>query len=206
MFIYVAKGERHDEVKNLEASACCCLRWCSGRFNGCVRGGGANSTAKDGVIINSVMNSTSQASLNYNPFSSTALTGVVGALYEPLFYMNNLKDDPTKLEPLMGKSYTISDDAKTIDVTIRDGEKWSDGEPYTAEDVAYTFNLLNSNKALNTGGFAGSASPFSLRYTRTISRITSPYFSTPFFPKYGMRTSMALSEGSRLLMPRIAFC
>lgn len=53
--------------------------------------GGANSTAKDGVIINSVMNSTSQASLNYNPFSSTALTGVVGALYEPLFYMNNLK-------------------------------------------------------------------------------------------------------------------
>lgn len=120
-------------------------------------GGGTNNTAKDGVIINSVMNSTSQASLNYNPFSSTALTGVVGALYEPLFYMNNLKDDPTKLEPLMGKSYTISDDAKTIDVTIRDGEKWSDGKPYTAEDVAYTFNLLNSNKALNTSGFAGSA-------------------------------------------------
>lgn len=53
---------------------------------------------------------------------------------------------------------------------------------------------------------SGSASPFSLRYTRTISRITSPYFSTPFFPKYGMRTSMALSEGSRLLIPRIAFC
>lgn len=74
-------------------------------------GGGTNSTAKDGVIINSVMNSTSQASLNYNPFSSTALTGVVGALYEPLFYMNNLKDDPTKLEPLMGKS--------TLSVTMR---------------------------------------------------------------------------------------
>ena len=32
-------------------------------------GGGTNNTAKDGVIINSVMNSTSQASLNYNPFS-----------------------------------------------------------------------------------------------------------------------------------------
>ena len=63
----------------------------------------------------------------------------------------------------MGKSYTISDDAKTIDVTIRDGEKWSDGEPYTAEDVAYTFNLLNSNKALNTGGFAGSVKPLAIR-------------------------------------------
>ena len=61
----------------------------------------------------------------------------------------------------MGKSYTISDDAKTIDVTIRDGEKWSDGKPYTAEDVEYTFNLLNSNKALNTSGFAGSVKALS---------------------------------------------
>ena len=63
----------------------------------------------------------------------------------------------------MGKSYTISDDAKTIDVTIRDGEKWSDGEPYTAEDVAYTFNLLNSNKALNTGGFVALSRPLAIR-------------------------------------------
>ena len=66
-------------------------------------GGGTNSTAKDGVIINSVMNSTSQASLNYNPFSSTALTGVVGALYEAIvLYATILKDDPTKLETANG--------------------------------------------------------------------------------------------------------
>ena len=75
--------------------------------------------------------------------------------------MNNLKDDPTQLEPLMGESYTISDDAKTIDVKIREGEKWSDGEPYTAEDVAYTFNLVDSNASLNTSGFAGTAEALS---------------------------------------------
>lgn len=107
------------------------------------------------------MNSASQVSLNYNPFSPTALTGVVGALHEPLFFMNNLKDDPTQLDPLMGESYTISDDAKTIDVKIREGEKWSDGEPYTAEDVAYTFNLVDSNASLNTSGFAGTAEALS---------------------------------------------
>lgn len=49
-------------------------------------GGGTNSTAKDGVIINSVMNSTSQASLNYNPFSSTALTGVVCSVRAIVLY------------------------------------------------------------------------------------------------------------------------
>lgn len=124
---------------------------------GACGGDGGGNPQSDQVIINSVMNSSSQASLNYNPFSPTALSGVVGALYEPLFFMNNLKDDPTQLEPLMGESYTISDDAKTIDVKIREGEKWSDGEPYTAEDVAYTFNLVDSNASLNTSGFAGTA-------------------------------------------------
>ncbi|WP_288240875.1 ABC transporter substrate-binding protein [uncultured Bifidobacterium sp.] len=124
---------------------------------GACGGDGGGSPQSDQVIINSVMNSSSQASLNYNPFSPTALSGVVGALYEPLFFMNNLKDDPTQLEPLMGESYTISDDAKTIDVKIREGKKWSDGEPYTAEDVAYTFNLVDSNASLNTSGFAGTA-------------------------------------------------
>lgn len=128
---------------------------------GACGGDGGGSPQSDQVIINSVMNSSSQASLNYNPFSPTALSGVVGALYEPLFFMNNLKDDPTQLEPLMGESYTISDDAKTIDVKIREGEKWSDGEPYTAEDVAYTFNLVDSNSSLNTSGFAGTAEALS---------------------------------------------
>ena len=128
---------------------------------GACGGDGGGSPQSDQVIINSVMNSSSQASLNYNPFSPTALSGVVGALYEPLFFMNNLKDDPTQLEPLMGESYTISDDAKTIDVKIREGKKWSDGEPYTAEDVAYTFNLVDSNASLNTSGFAGTAEALS---------------------------------------------
>lgn len=128
---------------------------------GACGGDGGGNPQSDQVIINSVMNASSQVSLNYNPFSPTALSGVVGALYEPLFFMNNLKDDPTQLEPLMGESYTISDDAKTIDVKIREGEKWSDGEPYTAEDVAYTFNLVDSNPSLNTSGFAGTAEALS---------------------------------------------
>ena len=43
-------------------------------------GGGTNSTAKDGVIINSVMNSTSQASLNYNRCGRCSVRAIV--LYE----------------------------------------------------------------------------------------------------------------------------
>jgi len=38
--------------------------------------------------------------------------------------------------------YTISDDNKTITVTIKDGVKWHDGEPVKADDLLYTYELL----------------------------------------------------------------
>ncbi len=44
--------------------------------------------------------------------------------------------------PMLASSYTWSADKKSIVFTIRDGVKWSDGQPFTAADVAFTFNLM----------------------------------------------------------------
>jgi peptide/nickel transport system substrate-binding protein len=41
----------------------------------------------------------------------------------------------------------FTDDAMHFTYTIRDDLVWSDGEPLTAEDVAYTFNLYKNNSA-----------------------------------------------------------
>ena len=41
----------------------------------------------------------------------------------------------------------FSDDSMHFEFTIRDDLMWSDGEPLTAEDVAYTFNLYKDNHA-----------------------------------------------------------
>ena len=41
---------------------------------------------------------------------------------------------------------------KTLTFTIRSGVKWSDGQPLTANDVAYTFNLTKKNAALDLTG------------------------------------------------------
>lgn len=38
--------------------------------------------------------------------------------------------------------YEISDDKKTITITIRDGVKWHDGEPVKASDLLYAYQLL----------------------------------------------------------------
>ncbi|HEY7522376.1 MAG TPA: ABC transporter substrate-binding protein [Candidatus Limnocylindrales bacterium] len=46
------------------------------------------------------------------------------------------------LEPVPGFAESWEQDGKTWTFHIRDGMKWSDGEPATAEDAAYTYQLI----------------------------------------------------------------
>jgi peptide/nickel transport system substrate-binding protein len=53
------------------------------------------------------------------------------------------------------KGFEISDDAQTYTFHIREGLKWSDGEPFTTEDVTYWYNDDATNKEISpsTPGF-----------------------------------------------------
>ncbi|NUQ90724.1 MAG: ABC transporter substrate-binding protein [Glycomyces artemisiae] len=68
----------------------------------------------------------------------------IGADYEP--------------EPGLATEWEESEDGLTWTFTIRDGATWSDGEPLTAEDVAYTYGLLIENQAIHDWNidFAGN--------------------------------------------------
>ncbi|KRC62010.1 peptide ABC transporter substrate-binding protein [Agromyces sp. Root81] len=81
---------------------------------------------------------------NFNPFAvDTAVHATFGAIYEPLFFFNQLSADaPTGL---IGDGYEYSEDGRTLTVTIKPDLKWSDGEDLTADDVAFTFGY-GSNK------------------------------------------------------------
>ena len=57
-----------------------------------------------------------------------------------------------KIMPWLATDYQWSSDLKTLTFTIRSGVKWSDGTDFTAQDVAYTFNLLKGNSALQGSG------------------------------------------------------
>ena len=39
---------------------------------------------------------------------------------------------------MLAESYTVSDDGLVYTVKLREGVKWHDGTPFTAEDVRYT--------------------------------------------------------------------
>ena len=90
---------------------------------------------------------------DFNPFATTAAPwgmGATGLIYEPLIQFDLAA--PPKYYPWLATSYAWSNDGKTLAFTIRQGVKWNNGTPFTPADVAYTFNLVKSNAAVNIDG------------------------------------------------------
>ncbi|MGH6655105.1 MAG: ABC transporter substrate-binding protein [Actinocrinis sp.] len=115
--------------------------------------GGSNSPAKSAGpsgLITATTGSTSPFVANFNPFSPNVQVGANGMLYEPLMFINTAKAGD--IESWLAKSYTWNSDGTAITFKLRTGVTWNDGKPFSAADVAYTFNLLAQNAALNTSG------------------------------------------------------
>ncbi|MET0316937.1 MAG: ABC transporter substrate-binding protein [Rhodococcus fascians] len=84
---------------------------------------------------------------NFNPYIANARTASKW-MYEPLIEVNPLDG---KRNPWLASSWS-QPDAKTIDMTIRDGVEWSDGSPFSAKDVVFTFDLLKKFPAMDVKG------------------------------------------------------
>lgn len=92
---------------------------------------------------------------NFNPFSSNPNYGVVGLIYQPLFYFDNISPH---VFPLLGTKYAWSNQNKTMTVQLRHGVKWSDGKAFTSSDVLFTFNLIKKYPAADANGVWGQLS------------------------------------------------
>jgi peptide/nickel transport system substrate-binding protein len=78
---------------------------------------------------------------NFNTFIGYWLTGWV---YDGLF-TNSPDLQPV---PALAKDYTVSPDGLTWNINLRDDVKWHDGEPFTAEDVVFSYKfLIDSGRA-----------------------------------------------------------
>lgn len=58
--------------------------------------------------------------------------------------------------PRLAESWEVSEDGKTWTFHLREDVKWSDGEPFTSEDVLFTYNLYANpaTGSANVGKFA----------------------------------------------------
>ena len=111
---------------------------------------GGSAEAGGGVVAQLNFPSDADASVgnlvNYNPYSPKPITS--NWLFEPLMIQNGVTCDVT---PWLATKFTW-EGATKLTFDIRDGVKWSDGQAFSAKDVAFTFNLAKKYPALDAGG------------------------------------------------------
>lgn len=119
---------------------------------------------------------------NFNPFSADAVFATFGAIYEPLFFYNQLSSDaPTGM---LGQSFAFNADGTVLTIKVKPDLKWSDGQPLTADDVAFTF------------GYGPNKSPQMVSATATDATTVVLTYSTPQF------TAESLILGSTWILPK----
>jgi peptide/nickel transport system substrate-binding protein len=64
----------------------------------------------------------------------------LGLFHEPLAFYSAFADETI---PWLAESWEYNQDYTELKIKLRDGISWSDGTPFTADDVAYTINTAN---------------------------------------------------------------
>jgi peptide/nickel transport system substrate-binding protein len=141
---------KHTLVRSLAAAAALSLGIAA--CGGSSSSGGGNKGAATGKPLVIETTALSPMTDTFNPFSSTStgyITHAVDLYQTPLFVYNT--QDPTQAPiPELGTHYAWSNGGKTLSITTRGGVKWSDGKPFSAADVAFTFGLFKKFPALNS--------------------------------------------------------
>jgi peptide/nickel transport system substrate-binding protein len=114
-------------------------------------GVGAQDVAREDTVIIDIDNQDPiQNPTNFNwMIPGTARNqGAHQLMWEPLFILNY---ETGEIQPWLGLSFTPNETQDVWTLVLREGITWSDGVPYTADDVVFTFQLLldDETKTLN---------------------------------------------------------
>ena len=129
------------------ASAMSCLTL------GVISANGASASTSKNHVLTEEGNVGVTFTHNFNPFNPNSLAGqmsIKSLTYEPLIEFDYLKSNTQY--PWLATGYKYTNGGRTLTFTLRNGVKWSDGKPFTAADVAYTFNLIGQSPAANYSG------------------------------------------------------
>ena len=128
--------------RDLFISSLAALALLAGACGGGSSGNNNNAQKTVGGVLTIDNESGALWQCNFNPYNGSVNGQSFGVLYEPLVYDNLLNDKKT---PWLASDYQWSTDNKTLTFTIRSGVKWTDGQPFTAADVVFSFALLKQH-------------------------------------------------------------
>jgi peptide/nickel transport system substrate-binding protein len=180
------------------AAMCTLLAACGGSSSSTASGTSTSSkvvnsgTVSGKLVVDNESGST--WTCQFNPFNPAVTLVSFGWVYEPLEFVNILKTG--SVTPWLATSSAWSNNYKTLTFTIRNGVKWSDGQPFSAADVAYTFNAMKTDKAIDLnalwtadGGPLTSVAANGDQVVLSFNAPSQPYFylvadETPIVPKH----------------------
>src|SRR5947209_14803574 len=111
--------------------------------------GGSSPTTSNKAILKIATQSYDFAQAGFNPYNTHTNAGVAGLVYETLYFVN-VNDG--SFTPMLATSYSWNSDNTQVTFNIRQGVKWNDGQPFTAKDVEFTFNLMKQYRAADGPG------------------------------------------------------
>ena len=153
-------------------------------LTGCQSGGASPSGAqpapsqtgeeKDAVVI--VMNMESEPEAGFDPAYGW---GAGEHVHEPLIQSTLTVTNPDlTIGYDLATDCTVSDDGLTWTVRIRNDVTFTDGEPLTAADVAFTYNTVKASSSVNDFTMLASAEP--VDDTTVRFHMTRPYSIWPY--------------------------
>lgn len=122
-----------------------------------------------------------------NPFTafSTQSYDVFQLLYDKLMEY----DADLNVKPSLATDVKVEDGGKTYTYTLRDGVKWQDGNPFTADDVVFTLLMVRDNDYGTYGAYFkdlvdATSTGNTVRLTYSRPQTLDPGVITPIVPKH----------------------
>ncbi len=112
-------------------------------------GSSSNKNSSGQTVLKIATQSYDFAQAGFNPYNGHPNAGVLGLVYETLYFVN-INDG--SFTPMLATDYKWNSDNTQVTFAIRQNVKWSDGQPFTADDVAFTFNLMKQYPAADGSG------------------------------------------------------
>ena len=117
------------------------------------------------------------------------------------------KPDYTGYEPGLAKSWELKDGGKTLILHFREGVKWSDGEPFTMEDLKFWWEDMAVNEDYKVVqipwyGFKSDLSPMDVEFPDDYTMVwkwDTPHWITPFTLAQGFWEGMSILKPAHYL-------
>ena len=123
---------------------------------------------------------------------------ILKLIFEPLFNI----DENLKPVPNLASSYSISEDAKKITITMKDGLAWHNGNAITAEDVVFSLDVIKKNPNSIYGNVLNKVSAYSSKGNQVFIEYIEPYawaiynLCFPIIPKRYYQNNLELDSNA----------